>query len=145
MLFVLVSEAEAEPWGRWICDRAWNFDTERVHGQGAYVAIARQLCRIAGRSDALADLRDHVDTGSGEAWIEYSIGGRRRRWSVEVRDDWADLMVVGYLMDDLEHDGERFYVRRNGQAMTLFFLDDARAGRLNTLVGDRLVAPFLVQ
>jgi hypothetical protein len=145
VLFVLGSAVEAEPWGRWFCDRAWNFDTECVHGQGAYVSIARQLCRIAGRPDALVDLRDHVDVDAGEAWIDYSVGGQRRHWRIEVRDDWADMIVVSYLMDDLEHDGQRFYARHNGQVMTLFFLDDDAAGQLNTLVGEQLVAPCLVQ
>ncbi len=25
LLFVFGTEVEAEPWGRWFCDRAWNF------------------------------------------------------------------------------------------------------------------------
>ena len=80
LLFMLGSAVEAEPWGRWFCDRAWSFDTECVYGQGAYVSIARQLCRIAGWPDALADLRDHVDLDAAVAWIEYSVGDRRQRW-----------------------------------------------------------------
>ncbi|MFF9321356.1 hypothetical protein ACF1BP_27265 [Streptomyces sp. NPDC014735] len=142
VLFALGCEVEAEPWGRWFCDRAWHFDTECVRGRGSYVAIARQLCRTAGRPDALSDLRDHVDLGAEEAWIEYTADDRRVNWPIEVRDDWADLMVVGYLMDELEHGGQRFHVRPNGQAMTLFYLDDDAAGRLNALAGGRAVAPF---
>ncbi|MFI6638239.1 hypothetical protein [Streptomyces sp. NPDC050504] len=143
LLYVLGCEVEAEPWGRRFCDRAWHFDTECVRGAGSYVAIVGQLCRTAGRQDALTDVRDHVDLGAEEAWIEYRAGGRERRWDIEVRDDWADLMTVGYVMDDLEGDGHRFYARRNGQAMTLYFLTEAEADRLNGLVGERLVTPFL--
>lgn len=143
VLFVLGSAVEAERRGLWFCDRAWSFDTRCVRGQGAYVEIATQLCRIAGRREVLADLRDCVDIDAGQAWIEYTAGDRQRRWSIDVVGDWADLMVVSYLMDDLEHDGQRFYVRHDGQVMMLFFLDDAAAEQLNTLTGERLVAPFL--
>jgi hypothetical protein len=139
LLFMLGVEVEAEPWGRWFCDRAWNFDTECVHGPGAYVEIARQLCRVAGLPGALVDLRDHVDLDNAQAWIEYAVADRRRRWNIEVSDDWADLMVVSYLMDELEHDGRRFYAMDNGQAMVLFFLDDVAAIRLNEIAGKDLV------
>ncbi|MDL4772054.1 MULTISPECIES: hypothetical protein [Thermomonosporaceae] len=139
VLFTLGIEVESEPWGRWFCDRAWNFDTECVHGPGAYVKIARQLSRIAGRPDALADLRDHVDLDIGEAWIEYAVGDRRRRWDIQVSDDWADLTVVSHLMAELEHDGRRFHSMENGQSMVLFFLDDVTAGRLNEIAGERQV------
>ncbi|MFC9861348.1 MULTISPECIES: hypothetical protein [unclassified Streptomyces] len=142
VLFALGCAVEEEPWERWFCDRAWHFDTECVRGPGSYVAIARQLCRIAGRPDALSGVRDHVDLGTEEAWIEYTADGRRVNWPIDVRDDWADLLVVGYLVDELEQGNRRFHVRHNGQAMTLFFLDDDAAGRLDALAGGRTVAPF---
>ncbi|MFE6664932.1 hypothetical protein ACFVFH_15410 [Streptomyces sp. NPDC057697] len=142
LLFALGCAVEEEPWERWFCDRAWHFDTECVRGPGSYVAIARQLCRITGLPDALSDVRDHVDLGEEEAWIEYTANGRRNSWPIDVHDDWADLMVVGCLIDELEHGERRFYVRHNGQAMTLLFLDDDAATRLNALAGERTVAPF---
>lgn len=142
VLFALGCMVEDEPWERWFCDRAWHFDTECVRSQGSYVAIARQLCRISGRPDALSGLRDHVDLGAEEAWIEYTADGRRVNWPIEVRDDWADLMVVGYLIDELEHGDRRFHVRHNGQAMTLFFLDAKAAVRLNALAGEQVISPF---
>ncbi|MFF8421816.1 hypothetical protein [Streptomyces sp. NPDC015680] len=142
LLFALGCMVEDEPWERWFCNRAWHFDTECVRGQGSYVSIARQLCRISGLPDAFSGLRDHVDLGTEEAWIEYTADGRRVNWPIEVRDDWADLMIVGYLIDELEHGDRRFYVRHNGQAMTLFFLDDNAAERLNTLAGERVISPF---
>ncbi|MEV4195922.1 hypothetical protein, partial [Streptomyces toxytricini] len=99
---------------------------------GAYVRIARELCRTAGRPEAFTDIRDHVDLGTGEAWIAYTVDGRRQRWTAEVCDDWADTMVAGYLMDDLERgaeDGRRFWTRDGGQTMSLYWLrpDDAHA------------------
>lgn len=63
-------------------------------------------------------------------------------WPIEVRDDWADLIVVGYLIDELEHGDRRFHVRHNGQAMTLFFLDDKAAVRLNALMRRTGNLPF---
>jgi hypothetical protein len=114
LLFMLGSEVEAEPWGRWFCDRAWSFDTECVYGSGAYVDIASQLGRVAGQPDALSDIRDHIDFDSGEGWIEYSVGGHRRRWKVAISD---------------------------GQATVLMFLTDAAATQLNALVGKDLVSP----
>ncbi|MEV4196024.1 hypothetical protein, partial [Streptomyces toxytricini] len=43
LLSVLGAEVEREPWGRPFCDRAWSFDTECVHGPGAYAC--RRGCR----------------------------------------------------------------------------------------------------
>jgi hypothetical protein len=142
VLFVLGNEVEAAPWGRVFCERAWSFDTECVYGPGVYVSIAKQLCRIAGQP-VFADLRDHVDLDAQEAWIEYTVGGARRHWSIEVDDDWADMMVVSYVMDDLGGAGRQFYRRDNGQAMTFFHLDEDTAGEIKALAGRQIIAPFL--
>ncbi|MEU9983112.1 hypothetical protein [Streptomyces sp. NPDC050856] len=144
LMSMLGAEVEREPWGRWFCDRAWTFDTECVYAPGAYVGIARNLCRIAGRPGAFTDLRDHVDLESGEAWIEYTIDGRRQRWTAEVHDDWADTLVVTYLMGDLEHNGRRFCTRDNGQSMYLYFLDEGARHEINKLLdGRRPLVPVL--
>ncbi len=138
ILFVLGVEVEREPWGRRFCQAAWNFDTECIAGDGAYVAIARELCRVAGRPDAFSGLRDHVDLESGEAWVEYTVDGKQRRWTVEVNDDWADTLTVAYMMGDLERDDRKFRSKDNGQAMVLYYLTDADAARLSDLAGERL-------
>lgn len=138
ILFTLGAEVEREPWGRPFCERVWNFDTECITGTGSYVAIARRLCRVAGRPDAFRDVRDHVDLDSGEAWIEYTVDGKPRRWDIEVQDDWADTMVTAYMMNDLERDGHKFRARDNGQAMVLYYLDDGAARRLSELAGTPL-------
>lgn len=140
VLFMLGAEIEREPWGRRFCSRAWNFDTECITGTGSYVTIARHLCMLAGRPAAFTDLRDHVDRDADEAWIEYKVDGKHRRWSIEVADDWADMMVVAYLMSDLERDGRKFRAKDNGQAMTLYYLDDDAARRLSELGGEPLTA-----
>ncbi|MCX5233061.1 hypothetical protein [Streptomyces sp. NBC_00233] len=147
LLFTLGIEVEAEPWGRWFCDRAWTFDTECVHGPGAYVEIARQLCRLVGRPDALVDVRDHVEldvqTGTGRAWIEFTVDGRRSHWDIAVEDDWADMSVVTGLMAELERDGRKFHAMDNGQAMVLFYLDPAAARTVNELAGGERLAALL--
>jgi hypothetical protein len=43
------------------------------------------------------------------------------------------MMAVSYVIDDIERDGRRFYAKDNGQAMVLFYLDQATVGRLNEL------------
>ena len=138
LLFILGSEVEREPWGRAFCSRVWNFDTECIEDTGAYVEIARRLCHVAGRPDAFSGLRDHVDLEAGEAWVEYSVDGKHRRWDAEVNDDWADTLTVAYMMGDLERDGWKFRAKDNGQAMVLYYLDDARARRLSELAGEKL-------
>jgi hypothetical protein len=138
LLFILGATVEREPWERPFCRRVWGFDTECIEQTGDYVAIAERLSELAGHPGALIDLRDHVDLDDGEAWIEYTIEGRRQRWDIEVDDDWADLMVVSYLMADLERDGWKFRKRDNGQAMVLYYLDEARFARLNQLAAEPL-------
>ncbi len=138
ILFMFGVEVEREPWGRPFCSRVWNFDTECVEGDGAYVEIAKRLCVVAGRPDAFTELRDHVDIEAGEAWIEYAVDGKTRRWDIEVNDDWADGVVVAYMMGDLERDGRMFRSKDNGQAMILFYLDDAQAARLSELAKEPL-------
>jgi hypothetical protein len=138
LLYIMGAEVEREPWGRPFCSRVWNFDTECVNGTGAYVNIAKSLCRVAGQPDGLANMSDHVDLDGGEAWIEYIVRGKERHWPIEVNDDWADMMVVAYMMSDLERDGFKFRARDNGQAMVLYYLDDAGFARINELAPQRL-------
>jgi hypothetical protein len=141
LLFMFGAEIEREPWGRRFSSSAWNFDTECITGRGSYVAIAEQLCALAGRPDAFVDLCDHVDREAEEAWVEYSIDGTHRHWNVEVDDDWADMMVVSAMMSDLERNGRKFRAKDNGQAMVLFYLDDDSARRLSELAGEALTTP----
>jgi hypothetical protein len=138
LLFILGAEVEREPFGRPFCARVWNFDTECIYADGAYVAIAKRLCRVAGRPDAFLSLRDHIDLSAGEAWVEYTVDGKHRRWDIDVNDDWADTLTVAYMMGDLERDGWKFRARDNGQAMVLYYLNDAGAQRLSELAGRKL-------
>lgn len=138
ILFVLGGEVEREPWGRSVCDRVWNFDTECINGTGDYATIVERLCGLAGAPGRLSEVSDYVDIDGGEATLEYTVNGQKREWIVEVNDDWADMMTVAYVMDDIESgDGHFFYVD-NGQAMVLYYIDDDTAARLNELSGGAL-------
>lgn len=138
LLFFLGATVEREPWGRPFCRNVWSFDAECIAQDGDYVAIAERLTEVAGRAGAFTDLRDSVDLAAGKAWIEYTIDGRHRRWDIEVADDWADMMVVSYLMADLERDGWKFRKRDIGQKLVLCYLDSARFERLNQLAAGAL-------
>lgn len=132
ILFALGSEVEREPWGRRISRHVWNFDTECIEGEGSYARIARELCALAGRPDAFTDIRDDGKT------IAYKVDGEEQKWDIEIDDDWADTLVVAYMMGDLERDGRMFRSKDNGQAMILFYLDDEQTRRLSELAKEKL-------
>ena len=129
---------EHAPWGRSICSRVWNFDTECITSTGDYVRIVKRLCQVADQPACLEDVNDFLDMNAGEACLKYKIDGRRRNWSVEVNDDWADTLTLNYVMDDIERDGHRFYFKDNSQAMVLFYLDSKTAAELNRLSSNAL-------
>jgi len=138
ILFVLGNEVEREPWGRPVCSRVWNFDTECIGGTGDYVHIVKRLCQVAGQPNCLEDVSDFVDIDSSEAWLKYKVDNTERNWDVEVNADWADTLTLSYVMDDIERDDCRFYFKDNGQAMVLFYLDTQTAQALNRLANNAL-------
>jgi hypothetical protein len=138
ILFVLGIEVERAPWGRSVCSRVWNFDTECITSTGDYVQIVKRLCQVAGQTDCLKDVTDFVDIDAGEAWLKYKVDGAERDWPVEVNNDWADTLTLNYVMDDIERDGHRFYFKDNGQSMVLFYLESDAAAELNLLSNNAL-------
>lgn len=138
LLFMLGSEVEREPWGRNVCDRAWNFDVECIEDTGSYVTILENLCRVAGIPDLITDVEDFVDIENETAWLKYTIDGRQRHFNIPVDNDWADPETVSAVMRDIERDGKRFYGKDNGQASIWFYLDQTAADRLNALTGNAL-------
>jgi hypothetical protein len=137
ILHILGIEVERQPWGRWICDRVWNFDTECIYAKGDYVKIIKRLCLLTGDPE-LADITDFFDSEANSAWLEYTIDGRKQRHAIEVNDDWADTLALTYVMEDLQRDDKQFYTKDDGQAMLLFYLDRDTAIALNDLCGDAL-------
>ena len=138
LLFMLGSEVEREPWGRNVCDRAWNFDVECIEDTGSYVTIVENLCRVAGMPDLIFDVEDFVDIEDETAWLKYTIDGQQRHFNIPVDNDWADPETVSAVMRDIERDGKRFYGKDNGQASIWFYLDQTAADKLNALTGNAL-------
>jgi hypothetical protein len=138
LLFMLGSEVEREPWGRNVCDRAWNFDVECIEDTGSYVRIVENLCRVAGMPDLISDVEDFVDIENETAWLKYTIDGQQRHFNIPVENDWADPETVSAVMRDIERDGKRFYGKDNGQASIWFYLDQTAADKLNALTGNAL-------
>jgi xanthosine utilization system XapX-like protein len=136
LIGLLGIEVEREPWGRRICDRVWNFDTECINATGDYVKIVQKLEMLTGTPDYLTEIVDKVE--EADAWLEYTIEGRRQHWSIEINDDWADMMTLSYVMEDLQRDGKQFYSIDNGQTMVLFYLDPATAIKLGDLCHEDL-------
>ncbi len=133
IFFTLGIELESEPWGRRYCRRIWNFDYECIYETGDYVRIVKELSAVAGKSDALRDVSDHVDLDGGTGWLKYSVAEVEQVWDVEIDNDWADPMVIAYVMGDLESDGRRFHGLDNGQATIICYLSDEQAEKLNRL------------
>ena len=138
LLFSFGDEVEREPWGRRICNRVWNFDTECIVSTGDYVKIVQNLCLLTGLPDALTDIVDYIDLAAGECWLEYTIRGKRQHWTVDINDDWADMLTLSYVMEELQHDGCQFYALDNGQAMILVYCTPAIASKLGDLCDEDL-------
>jgi hypothetical protein len=138
LIFSFGAEVEREPWGRRFCDRVWNFDTECIVATGDYVKIVQNLCLLTGAPDYLTDITDYIDIEGCKCWLEYNIGDRRQHWTVEPHGDWADMMAISYVMEDLQRDGNQFYAKDNGQAMILFYLDHGTADKLGDLCNEDL-------
>ena len=135
ILFAYGMEVESEPWGRHVCDRAWNFDVECIEDHGDYAAIVDQFHRISGREKTLTDLSDVVDLESGRAELRYTVDGTPRVLSPQVDDDWVDPDVAAQIMEDMRGSTHDFYGKDNGQATVWFYLTPDNATELNGLAG----------
>jgi hypothetical protein len=135
VLWRMGGEVEAPPWGRLISDRVWSFDTECVHGPGAYVNVLERLVAMARADDRIEEIEDDIDFDRSLGFLRYTIDGEPRQWDVEVNDDWADLMVVSYAIDDLEGNGYKFARRDDGQSVLIVYLDRKKLKDLNATTG----------
>ena len=138
LLFLLGGEVERQPWGRRICNRVWSFDIECIANTGDYVRIVRQLCLLTGNEDRLTEIVDCIDLEDGECWLEYTIGDKRRHWTIEVNDDWADMLALSYVMEDIQGDGCQFYAIDSSEAMIILYLDRSTAEKLSDLCNEDL-------
>ena len=142
ILFMYGSEVEAEPWGRFFCERGWNFDMECLSEAGDYAQAFTQILRITGQPQLATDISDDFSFKAKACVIRYSINGRQRVLQARIDNDWADPEAVASFVRDIEStiaDGRRFWAADNGQASILFFLTDAEAGKVNALRKDVLM------
>ncbi|MBT9312668.1 hypothetical protein [Leptothoe kymatousa] len=107
-----------------------------------YTTIVNRLCEVANKPNLITDIDDFVDTRSGKARLKYKINGSDLNWDIEINNDWANTLMLSYTMDDIECDGCRFYFKENGQAIILFYLDEAAANEINKLSNNTL-KPFI--
>ncbi len=136
ILFLYGDEVEEEPWGRYICDSAWNFDAECIEDHGDYVAIVKQFHRITGKKKRLEDLSDSVDLEAEKAYLSYTLDGIRREFDIRVDNDWVDPETAEAIMDDMCEEGYGFYAKDNGQAAVWFYMTPANAKILNALAAN---------
>jgi phosphotransferase system HPr-like phosphotransfer protein len=99
-LVVLGGEAEdSEEVPRpYLSDDVWHFDTECIEDHGAYARIAARMSTFAKGALPLADVTDHVDVEAGEAWLEFTLDGKRHHLDLKVNDDWVDESVFTKLV-----------------------------------------------
>jgi hypothetical protein len=138
LLFLLGSEVERKPWGRRICNRVWSFDLECIATTGDYVKIVRKLCLLTGNEDRLTEVVDYIDLDEGECWLEYNITEHRRHLTIEVNDDWADMLALSYVMEDIQCDGYQFYALDSSEVMIILYLDRSTAEKLSDLCNEDL-------
>ncbi|EOX4844393.1 hypothetical protein ACV17F_005120 [Vibrio harveyi] len=136
ILFVYGIEIEEEPWGRFVCDQAWNFDVEAIEDDGSYTEIVKQFHRITGRAKSLEGLRDSVNLEEHYAELQYSVDGVNRLMKPEIDDYWADAKTIDIILSDLRQPGFDFYPKDNGQASIWFYLSESQAIELNKLANN---------
>jgi hypothetical protein len=93
------------------------FDTEIVDDSDSYERPVHFMAAVAGQSARLSDVVSVVDTDEEEGTVSYSVDGQPHTWDVEVNGDWADGMVLTYVLDDL--------VSGTGQDVAYFYLGQA--------------------
>lgn len=141
LLVMYGSEVENEPWGRFFCERGFNFDHECLEQAGDYVMAFTQILRITGQPHLVTHLSDDFDIENEAAEISYTLNGRARVIRARINNDWIDPEAADAFMRDITAtiaDGRHFWAADNGQASVLFFLTDAEATKINALRQDVL-------
>jgi hypothetical protein len=141
LLFMYGVAVEAKPWGRWFCERGWNFDMECLNAAGDYASAFTQIARITGQPQLVTGISDDFDIEREAAHVRYTVNGRERVLKARVDNDWADPKAVSAFVRDIEEavgGGQRFWAADNGQASVLFFLTEETAAGINSLRADTL-------
>ena len=136
ILFTYGIEVEEQPWGRFFCDRVWNFDAECICDEGDYTKIVEEFHRISGKRKSLIDLSDQIDLEAGKATLQFTIDGNHREFKPRIDNDWVDPDVASAIMRDMRGEGFDFYGLDNGQSTVWFYMTSENAISLNLLAGN---------
>ena len=94
IIFIYGSEVEEEPWGRFISDNVWNFDTECIEGTGSYATVLSNITRLTGQPDLLTEVSDSFDFDKPEAQVNYMLNGIQKSHLVKADSDWIDPKFI---------------------------------------------------
>jgi len=136
IIFIYGSEVEEEPWGRFISDNVWNFDTECIEGRGSYATVLSNITRLTGQPNLLTNVSDNFDFDKSEAQVNYVLNGNQKSHLVKVDNNWIDPNFIESFLKEITEvlsDGREFWSVDNGQASILFFVNRSTAAELNVL------------
>jgi len=136
LLSVLRSDVERGEFER-ISDDIWHFDAERIEDDGAYVDVVSRFVTLAKGVLPFTEIRDHVDVEAGEAWVEFTLDGKKGHWDLEVNDDWVDPNLYSRLQQLATERGagKRFFIAGLGQDSLISFGDEQMRQTLSRLSG----------
>lgn len=114
------------------------FDTEFVEDPDAYESPIRFMAAVCGRSDRIADITSSIDVEAEEGTVSYRIDGRLQTWDVDVDGDWADRMVLSYVLDDLLDPGQDAVLFAAGQEFGFVLVAEEQRDPLQQLLDPRV-------
>ena len=136
LLCVLGSEIKRADFER-VSDDIWHFDAECIEDHGAYVSILDRFVILSKGVLPITNVRDFVDVQEGQAWVEFSLDGKKEHWDLEVSDDWVDPNLYSRLqaLAVARGAGKRFFIAGLGQDSLISFGDDVMRKQLSTFSG----------
>ena len=136
LLATVGSEVERGQFER-ISDDIWHFDAECIEDAGAYVDVLNRFVILTKGALPLTEIRDHVDIEAGEAWVEFTLDGKKEHWDLEVNDDWVDPELYSRLQNLVAERGagKRFFIAGLGQDSLISFGDEQMRKTLSRLSG----------
>lgn len=73
-----------------LSDNVWHMDAECIEGYGDYRRVAERMRDLAQGELPIENIRDHVDLGNGDAWLEFEVRGETLHWGARVNNGWID-------------------------------------------------------
>lgn len=138
LLYITLGQTiEREPWTP-LTDRCWDFDTEAIEGDGAYVRIMTELSRISRGEVLFTELTDHVDHDLGKAWVEFTFHGKHEHWDFAAEDDWVDPTLftrLAALVNKHNTEGHYTYFDTGGQDAVIGYETDEGREKLRAMTG----------